>query len=46
MIRKIGTQYRVLSEKTHRNLGTYPSKKQAQARLKQVEFFKHLGGKR
>jgi hypothetical protein len=34
-------KYRVLSEKG-KNLGTYPSKTQAQKRLKQVEYFKKL----
>lgn len=42
MIRKIGSQYRVLSEKTHRNMGTYPTRAAAEKRLKQVEMFKHM----
>lgn len=41
MIRKSGSKYQVQSEKTHRNLGTYSSKKAAEHRLKQVEYFKH-----
>ena len=40
-IRKIGNKYRVESEKTGRNLGTYTSKKAAKKRLAQVEYFKH-----
>jgi hypothetical protein len=34
-------KYRVYSEKTGRNLGTYPTKAGAQKRLAQVEYFKH-----
>jgi len=40
-IRKLPNgQYRVLSKK-NKNLGTYPSKSQAEKRLQQVEYFKH-----
>ena len=42
MIKKIGNQYRVLSEKTNRNMGTYLTKSSAQSRLKQIEMFKHM----
>ena len=42
MIKKIGNQYRVLSEKTQRNMGTYPTKAKAEVRLKQIEMFKHI----
>lgn len=41
IIRKKG-KYEVVSKRTHRNLGTYKTKKQAQKRLKQVEYFKNL----
>jgi hypothetical protein len=42
MIKKIGSKYVVLSETTGRKMGTYSAKKEAQKRLRQVEFFKHL----
>ena len=42
MIRKRGGKYVVLSEKTGRSFGSYKTKGEAQERLKQVEFFKHL----
>ena len=41
MIVKVKGGWRVVSKKTRRNLGTYRSKKQAQIRLRQIEFFKH-----
>lgn len=40
MIRKYGKLFKVLSKKG-KNLGTYSSKKSAEKRLKQVEYFKH-----
>jgi len=40
MIRKVKGGYRLLSKKG-KSLGTYPTKKQAQARERQVNFFKH-----
>jgi len=43
MIVKRKDGYYVLSEKTGRNLGgPYQTRKAAQKRLKQVEFFKYL----
>ncbi|MBI2546733.1 hypothetical protein HYV81_06155 [Candidatus Woesearchaeota archaeon] len=42
MIKKVKGKYIVLSEKTGRRFGTYTSKKDAQKRLRQIEFFKHL----
>ena len=45
MIKKVKGGYRVLSEKTHKNLGgPYRTKAQAEKRLRQVEFFKHKKG--
>lgn len=41
-IKKIGNQYRVLSKKKKRNMGTYKTKSEAQGRLKQIEAFKHM----
>lgn len=38
----MGNKFQVQSEKTHRNLGTYSSKKAAEHRLAQVEYFKHV----
>jgi hypothetical protein len=34
-------KWRVLSEKNHKNMGTYSSRPAAVKRLQQVEFFKH-----
>jgi len=46
MIRKIKNQYVVLSEKTGRSFGKYKTKKEAEKRLKQIEFFKHVKAKK
>ncbi len=42
MIKKIKGKYVVLSEKTGRVFGRYNTKKEAEKRLRQIEFFKHL----
>ncbi|MBI4087214.1 MAG: hypothetical protein HY434_00065 [Candidatus Liptonbacteria bacterium] len=42
MIKKIKGQYVVLSETTGRRFGTYDTKMEAERRLRQIEFFKHL----
>ncbi|MEK7579640.1 MAG: hypothetical protein AAB469_00360 [Patescibacteria group bacterium] len=42
MLRKIGAKWYVLSEKTEKSLGSYHTKKEANKRLGQVEFFKRL----
>ncbi len=42
MIKKVKQGYRLVSKKSGRNLGTYPTKKQAEKREKQVNYFKHL----
>jgi hypothetical protein len=42
MIRKIGSKYVVVSETTGRRFGTYDTRAEAERRLRQVEFFKHL----
>ncbi|HXM95621.1 MAG TPA: hypothetical protein VOA64_15445 [Candidatus Dormibacteraeota bacterium] len=45
MIKKVKGGYQVLSEKGKKNLGgPYKSKKEAEKRLRQVEFFKHNKG--
>ena len=45
MIRKTKEGYKVLSEKTGKNLGgPYKTKAEAQKRLRQVEYFKHNKG--
>lgn len=41
MIRKVKEGYRVVSKKG-RSLGTYKTREEAEKRLRQVEFFKHL----
>lgn len=42
MIKKIKGKYTVLSEKTGRSFGSYPTKAEAEHRLGQVEMFKHM----
>ena len=42
MIKKRGGTWVVLSEKTGRSFGSYDTKAEAQKRLHQIEFFKHL----
>ena len=42
MIKKIKGKFVVLSETTGRVFGRYRTKKEAEKRLKQIEFFKHL----
>jgi hypothetical protein len=45
MIKKVAGGYKVLSENGKKNLGgPYKTKKEAEKRLKQVEFFKHRTG--
>jgi len=44
MIKKVSGGYRVLSERGKNLGGPYKTKKEAEKRLKQVEFFKHKGG--
>ena len=45
MIKKIGGKYVVLSETTGRRFGTYDTRAEAERRLRQIEFFKHLRGR-
>lgn len=42
MIKKIKGEYVVLSETTGRVFGRYATKEEAEKRLRQVEYFKHL----
>lgn len=42
MIRKNGNRYSVYSEKGKRLGGPYKTREEAEHRLKQVEYFKHL----
>ena len=42
MIKKIKGKYVVLSEKTGRSFGSYTTKAEAEHRLRQIEFFKHM----
>jgi hypothetical protein len=45
MIKKVQGGYKVVSEKGNKNLGgPYKTKKEAEERLRQVEFFKHKKG--
>lgn len=41
MIKKINGEYTVVAE-TGRKMGTYKTKKEAEARLRQIEIMKHL----
>jgi hypothetical protein len=46
MITKQKDGYHVISEKTKKNLGgPYKTREEALKRLRQVEYFKHQGGK-
>jgi hypothetical protein len=46
MITKKKDGYHVISEKAKKNLGgPYKTREEALKRLRQVEFFKHQGGK-
>jgi hypothetical protein len=46
MIKKSKDGYHVISEKTRKNLGgPYKTRDEALKRLRQVEYFKHQGGK-
>lgn len=42
MIVKQAGKYVVISERTGRRFGTYPTLAEAEKRLRQIEFFKHL----
>jgi hypothetical protein len=42
MIRKVDGKYVVISETTGRRFGTYGTRAEAERRLRQIEFFKHL----
>jgi hypothetical protein len=44
VIKKVSGGYSVLSEKGKNLGGPYKTKKEAEKRLKQVEFFKHKKG--
>jgi hypothetical protein len=45
MIKKTEGGYKVVSEKGNKNLGgPYKTKKEAEKRLRQVEYFKHKKG--
>jgi hypothetical protein len=45
MIVKRAGKYVVVSETTGRSFGSYATRAEAEKRLRQVEFFKHLKGK-
>lgn len=40
---KVGDKYRLVSKSTGKNLGTYPSRSDAEKRERQVQYFKHKG---
>ena len=39
---KSGAGYKLVSKKTGKNLGTYPTKAGAEKRERQVQYFKHM----
>jgi len=43
MIKKVGSKYEVVSEKSDKRLSKPTSKKKAKKRLQQIEYFKHKG---
>ena len=45
MIKKVGSSYKVVS-KTGKNLGGSKTRKGAEKRLKEVEYFKNRGNKK
>lgn len=45
MIRKVSGGYKVVSEKGKNLGGPYKTRKEAEKRLAQVEYFKHAGKK-
>jgi hypothetical protein len=47
MIRKLPgiLEWRLYSKKTHKNLGTFTSLEAAQQHERDIQFFKHKGGK-
>ena len=44
MIKKRGGKYVVVSETTGRSFGTYGTLAEAERRLRQIEYFKHVRG--
>jgi len=46
MIKKTKDGFKVVSEKGKNLGGPYPSRSQAEKRLRQVEYFKHKKGKK
>lgn len=42
-IRKVGNKYVIYSKSGDKKLGTYTSRKAAEKRLRQIEYFKHAG---
>ena len=40
---KVKGGYRLVSKKTGKNLGTYPTRASAEKRERQVQYFKHRG---
>lgn len=45
MIRRTKSGFKVTPKTHNKSLGTFPTKAQAENRLRQVEYFKHLGKK-
>ena len=41
MIRKVGGKYQLKAKSTGQNLGTFKTKKEAQEREREIQYFKH-----
>lgn len=46
MILKEGDKYVIKSEDGSKTLGTYATREEAEKRLREIEYFKHKGGKK
>lgn len=47
MIKKLGNgKFAIISEKTGRRLGLYPTREEAEKRLQQIEMFKAMKGRK
>jgi hypothetical protein len=40
---KVGDKFRLVSKKSGKNLGTYPTRSGAEKREREVAYFKHMG---
>jgi len=45
VVKKVGSQYKVISHTSGKSMGSYPSKAQAWKRLAQIKYFAKKKGK-